>query len=61
MFLLALFHHLKEIPMAECGVLTDAAMENSTLLEFSLAANEATPEMLYRRRDPKVLQTRLSQ
>ena len=44
----------QEIPMAECGVLTDAAIENSTLLEFSLAANEATPEMLYRRRDPKV-------
>ena len=39
----------QEIPLAECGVLTDAAIENSTLLEFSLAANEATPEMVYRR------------
>ena len=38
----------EEIPVAECGVLTDAAVENSTLMEFSLAANEATPEMLNR-------------
>ncbi|CAK9098608.1 unnamed protein product [Durusdinium trenchii] len=37
-----------EIPSAACGLLTDAAVESATLQEFSLAANEATPEMLRR-------------
>ena len=36
--------------MVTCGALTDAAVESQTLEEFSLAANEATPEMLMRRR-----------
>ena len=38
----------QEIPLAQCKLLADAVVESSSLLEFSLAANETTPEMLSR-------------
>lgn len=43
-----LFVLKQEIPLAQCKLLADAVVESSSLLEFSLAANETTPEMLSR-------------
>ena len=38
--------------MGQCKLLADAVVESSSLLEFSLAANETTPDMLSRHLKP---------